>query len=203
MPKSNFIPAADHDFLVWIEHFIANLSPDHGVIDSDLNALKTAVSDFHAKITHANDAAATAKQATQDKNTSRQGAEALIRAEARRIKARSNYTGGIGAQLGIEGSAYTHDLSASSPDLSGIDQTGGSIVLSFTKHKSDGINIYCQRDNDTDWVLLARATVSPYLDNRSLLQAGKPELRRYTAIYMVKDNETGQYSDDLVINCAP
>jgi hypothetical protein len=75
--------------------------------------------------------------------------------------------------------------------------------LSFTKYKSGGINIYCQRENDADWVLLGRATVSPFLDNRPLLQIGKPELRRYTAIYMIKDTETGQYSDDLVINCAP
>ena len=52
-------------------------------------------------------------------------------------------------------------------------------------------------------VLLGRATVSPFLDNRPLLQTGKPELRRYTAVFMLKDQEIGQYSDDLVINCAP
>ena len=56
---------------------------------------------------------------------------------------------------------------------------------------------------DFDWVLLSRATVSPFLDNRPLLQTGKPELRRYTAVFMLKDQEIGQYSDDLVINCAP
>jgi hypothetical protein len=203
MPKSNFIPAADHDFLVWIEHFIANLTPDHGVADSDLEALKKTASDFHARIAHASDTAAAAKQATVDKKNSRTATESLIRAEARRIKARANYSGGMGAQLGIEGPARNHDLSFSSPDLTGIDQTGGAIALSFTKYKSGGINIYCQRENDSDWVLLGRATVSPFLDNRPLLQTGKPELRRYTAVYMVKDTETGQYSDDLVINCAP
>lgn len=32
-----------------------------------------------------------------------------------------------------------------------------------------------------------------------LLQTGKPEHRRYTVIYMVKDMKTGQYGDGLVI----
>ena len=203
MPKSTFIPVADHDFLVWLDHFIANLTPEHGVSEADLMALKAASDDFHAKTALAGNAAATAKQATADKNDSRHAAETLIRAEARRIKARSNYSEGVGAHLGIEGPEYINDLATSSPNLNGVDQTGGMVILSFTKYKSEGINIYCQRENDTDWVLLGRATVSPFLDNRPLLQTGKPELRRYTAVFMLKDQEVGQYSHDLVINCAP
>jgi hypothetical protein len=87
--------------------------------------------------------------------------------------------------------------------LTGIDQTDGRVILSYTKFNSDGVNIYCQRENDTDWVLLVRATKLPYIDNRPLLHIGKPELRRYTAVYMLKDQEIGKFSDDLVINCAP
>ena len=52
MPKSNFIPPADHDFLIWLDRFIANLSPAHGVSDSDLAALKSANADFHTKAAH-------------------------------------------------------------------------------------------------------------------------------------------------------
>jgi len=203
MPKTYYLPTADRDFLIWFDHFINNLTPDFGVTESDMNGLKAANSDFHAKITNASNATALAKHATADKNESRQIAENLIRAEVRRIKARSNYSEGVGLQLGIQGSETNHDLSTASPDLNGIDQTGGAVAISFTKHKSDGVNIYCQRENDTDWVLLARATVSPYLDNRPLLNTGKPELRRYTAVFMVKDKEIGQYSKDLVVNCAP
>ena len=77
------------------------------------------------------------------------------------------------------------------------------VVLSFTKYASEGINVYCQRSDDTDWVLLGRATLSPYIDNRPLLEVGKPELRRYTAIFMLKDKEIGKFSNDLVISCAP
>ncbi len=203
MPKSTFIPTADHDFLVWFDHFLTNLTSEHGVSEPDLTALKAASDDFHAKTAFAGNAASIAKQATADKNDSRSNAETLIRAEVRRIKARTDYTEGLGAHLGIEGPEQINDLATSSPNLSGIDQTGGIVALSFTKYKSDGINIYCQRENDADWVLLSRATVSPFLDNRPLLHTGKPELRRYCAVFMLKDKEVGQYSNDLVINCAP
>ena len=42
MPKSTYIPAADHDFLVWMDRFIANQTPNYGTSDSDLDALKAA-----------------------------------------------------------------------------------------------------------------------------------------------------------------
>jgi hypothetical protein len=50
---------------------------------------------------------------------------------------------------------------------------------------------------------LGHASVSLLIDNRPLLHAGKPELRRYTAVYTIKNREVGQFSDKLVISCAP
>ncbi|MEI6334905.1 MAG: hypothetical protein WCS87_10120 [Methylococcaceae bacterium] len=203
MPKSTFIPRSDHDFLAWMDHFINNLPPDYDIKPSNLAAMKAACEDFTIKIAQTNDAAALAKQATADKTASRNHIEALIRVVVRQIKAHSDYTEGRGAKLGIIGPEDSYNLATSSPVLTGIDQTGGQVLINFIKYKSDGINIYSQRENDTDWVLLARATISPYLDNRPLLQVGKPELRRYTAVFMLQDHEIGRYCDDLVINCAP
>ena len=202
MAKSTFIPQSDHDFLIWMEHFIANLTPDLGSA-TDLAALKAAFEVFSSKITQSTAAAASAKQATAEKNDSRDNSESLIRAMAKQIKARNDYTDGLGAQLGIVGPEHLFDLTTAHPVLTGIDQTSGRVIIYFTKANSDGVNIYSQRENDTDWVLLIRATTSPYIDNRPLLQIGKPELRRYTAVYMLKDQEIGQFSDDLVITCAP
>ena len=202
MPKSTFIPHSDHDFLIWMEHFIANLTPDLSTA-ADLAALKAAFEVFSSKITQSTAAAASAKQATAEKNDSRDNSESLIRAMAKQIKARTDYTDGLGAQLGIIGPEHLHDLTTAHPDLTGIDQPSGRVIIYFTKANSDGVNIYCQREYDTGWVLLIRATTSPYSDNRTLLQIGKPEMRRYTAVYMLKDQEIGQFSDDLVITCAP
>ena len=200
---SDFVPTSDNDLLVWVDHFISQISTDKELAAVDLAALTAAKADLHTKIDHLNDASAHAKQATADKNECRNHIVNLIRAEARRIKARASYNDGLGAQLGIVGTRESHDLSNSHPELSGIDQTDGVVILTFSKYNSDGVNIYSKRDNDTDWVLLNRASISPFIDTRPLLQAGKPELRHYCAIYIFKDKEIGHYSDEVVINCTP
>jgi hypothetical protein len=47
------------------------------------------------------------------------------------------------------------------------------------------------------------ATVPPYVDNRPMLVAGKPELREYKAVFVVGDQEVSQFSDEITVNCAP
>jgi hypothetical protein len=69
------------------------------------------------------------------------------------------------------------------------------------------------RDGDADFVFLARDTApalpksdeggSPYIDNRPLLVATKPELREYKCVYVLNDEEIGLFSDKVVVNCAP
>jgi len=206
MTKINFIPAADLEFLAWLDHLITQLEPvlaDYSLIADDLNPLKTLSGELRSKMTAASDAQAHAKQAVADKNDFHSRADSLARALAKRVKAHPIYTQGRGEGLGIEGSTNSFNLSTAKPDLKGIDATGGKVTLSFSKYSSDGVNVYCKRDNDADWVLLGRALVSPFIDNRPLLQVGKPELRDYTAVYMQKNDEISQYSDDVFINCAP
>ena len=77
------------------------------------------------------------------------------------------------------------------------------VELDFDKSISDGANIYAKRDGDADFVFLARDTASPYIDNRPLLVATKPELREYKAVYVLSDAEIGLFSDEVVVNCAP
>ncbi len=79
---------------------------------------------------------------------------------------------------------------------------GGVVELDFDKSISDGVNIYAKRDGDADFVFLARDTASPYIDNRPLLVATKPELREYKAVYVQSDAEIGLFSDEVVVNCA-
>ena len=91
--------------------------------------------------------------------------------------------------------------------------SGGVVELDFDKSISDGVNIYAKRDGDADFVFLARDTApaapksdegwSPYIDNRPLLVATKPELREYKAVYVQNDAEIGLFSDEVVVNCAP
>ena len=79
----------------------------------------------------------------------------------------------------------------------------GTKNLHFAGAPFPRFSAYAQRDNEAEFVFLARDTQTRYVDNRPLLAAGKPELRRYTAVYVVKDEEIGHFSDELVVSCAP
>ena len=86
----------------------------------------------------------------------------------------------------------------------------------FGKSISDGVNIYSKREGGADFIFLARDTclrrektgfgrqaASPYIDNRPLLVAAKPELREYKAVNVLSDAEIGLFSNEVVGNCAP
>lgn len=94
-------------------------------------------------------------------------------------------------------------LTAPKPGLTASDTSGGVVELAFSKSKSDGVNLYSQRDGEAGFVFLARDTSSPYVDNRPLLAAGKPEVRRYKTIYVLNDQEIGQFSDEVTVTCRP
>ena len=81
--------------------------------------------------------------------------------------------------------------------------SGGVVELDFDKSISDGVNICAKRDGDADFVFLGRDTASPYIDNRPLLVATKPELREYKCVYVLNDKEIGLFSDEVVVSCAP
>lgn len=140
MAKSTYIPSSDAEFLQWLDHLLANLTPEMGVSEAILAKLRELSAELHAKLAAAANAAAAARQATADKNACRQTTEAMIRAEIRRIKARADYTPTLGMHLWIEGTESSSDLSHSSQELIGADQ-GGNVSLGFTKHGSDGATI--------------------------------------------------------------
>ena len=163
-----------------------------GLVAADTTPITNDNTDIHAKVTSVNSTSAIATQAVADKNTSCANANKHARALAARIKAHPAYTVALGSLLGIEGPQDTTDLTTSKPTLTGIDQSGGVGELDFDKSISDA-----------DFVFLARDTASPYIDNRPLLVATKPELREYKAVYVQSDAEIGLFSDEVVVNCAP
>lgn len=206
MAKSDYFPRPDGELLIWHDRFIvnlANLKTQLGLSDEDIASCNSENKELHGKVSAANIATAAAHHATAEKQAHRSQFENKVRALTRRIKAHPGYTEAIGNLLGIIGAEIHTDFSDAKPVLKAVDQTDGIVVLSFQKAKSDGINIYAQRDNEAEFVFLARDTQTRYVDNRPLLVAGRPELRRYTAVYVVKDEEVGHFSDELVVSCAP
>lgn len=206
MAKSDFIPANDADLLAWLDNFMAQAvarPAETSLPAAQLEALQAATADYRAKLTAHNQAQATARHASESKKASRAEVVGISRAAARQVRAGMGYTEATGFLLGIVGAEDSTDVASLKPVLSGQDQTGGVVVLSFPKGRTDGVNIYLFDSATQKYVFLARDTVSPYVDNRPLIEPGKPEIRRYTAVYVVADEEVGQFSDELVMTCAP
>jgi hypothetical protein len=92
-------------------------------------------------------------------------------------------------------------------EITGANRGNGEriSVLSVSSCSNPSVNIYSKRDGDVDFKFLARDTQPPYVDNRPMLFAGKPELRDYipTRRDVVGDEEVSQFSDEITVNCTP
>ncbi len=205
MAKQDCIPKKDGDFLTQLK-FLRDNAPKYqkelNISPDDLATLTSDSTLFDGKLAAFNAADAVYSQTSSDKQATRTAVEARERAIIRRLKSATGYTDPIGQALKIIGSDDTTDMTTAKVDLSATPLAHG-IELDFTKLKSDGVNLYSKRDGDADYVFLAHDTISPYVDNRPLLVAGKPEVRRYKAIYVVGDDETGYFSDEVVVTVQP
>lgn len=206
MPKTDYVPRTDDALLVWHDQFKTTVSANiatFGLLAADATQVNSDNAEIHARIATATSTAATAKQATADKNTSRANVEKRARALAKRIKAHPAYTVALGDLGGIQGPQDTTNLATSKPTLTGVAKPGGLAELGFNKRISQGVGIYSKRGAELAFTFLSRDSNSPYVDNRSLLVAGQPELREYKAVYLQNDAEIGLFSDEVVVNCAP
>ena len=204
MAKQDCIPKKDADFLTQLK-FLRDKAPGQQaalkISPEDLATLTADATLFEGKVNVFNDADAVYSQTSTDKQVTRAAVEGRVRAIIRRFKSATGYTDAIGQALKIIGADDSTDLTSAKPDLTATPLAHGT-ELSFTKGKSDGVNIYSKRDGEAEFVFLAHDTVAPYVDNRPLLAAGKPEVRRYKAIYVSNDAEIGQFSDEVVVTVA-
>jgi hypothetical protein len=206
MAKSDFMPKKDTAIATWHDCFtnaLPALAAKYGISAGDLatnaaqnSAYKTDLGDALAKM----DAA---KAAVSTKDGSRDTAVSFSRAIARRIKAHPDYSSADGALLGIIGHERTVDLRTRAPHLTGRDVVRGRVELRFKKLSSDGIKLFCKRGEETAWTHIATHSRNKFFDDRPLLVAGKPELRIYRALYILRDENIGEYSQELEITCAP
>ena len=206
MAKSDYIPPGDIPFRDLLKHLSERLGTHKatlGLGDPEVAALTADYNDFKAKL-ETLDAAETAyDSAAAAKKTCRASVEPRLRALGRRIKAAAGYTEAIGAALKLIGSEDSTNLNAERPVITGKALPGGEVEISFVKGKSDGVLIETCDDGAANWTFLARDTCSPYVDNRPLRTPGKPESRRYRAIYVKADDRIGQFSDEVTVVARP
>jgi hypothetical protein len=206
MPNADFVPPGDNNLLALAETLLAKLTVNpasHGLSVEKVAELEARKADFRTRKAAVAEITTKAKGMRAEKDKSGAALAALIREIARLVKGHLGYTEAEGKELGIVGHQVGFDPATIKPILSGTDKTGGMAVIHFVKGPSEGVNMYCQREGDADWVLIGRANHSPFIDNRPLLQPGKAELRRYTTVYVIHDQEIGQFSNIFELSCAP
>jgi len=169
---------------------------DKAMIAADNTTLHSAKSDDDI-------AAASAQQSTKNKNNTFALGRGNYRGVRQRIMNNTAYTPAIGEFLGLE---RTHSAAPAVVLGSGITLvmhgaaliTGGA-QIKCTKGDAEAIDVYSQRDGDANPVFLQRVMHFPYLDNRPLLVAGKPEKRSYYGIAVRHDQQYGDPSATITV----
>lgn len=110
------------------------------------------------------------------------------------IKNNPNYTEAIGQDLGIIGSENEFDPNTLKPELKIEIAAGGRPNIIWKKGQTEGIKIKVDRGSGT-FEFLAIDTQPNYLDTHALPPLGQTATWRYTAIYLLNDEEAGQWSD--------
>lgn len=198
MPKQDYLPATQADFLAWHLRFtakLAELKARYGVTDAQLAALAAEKTALDTRFTEANRLKAEAKAATTALNAALGASEKGLRLLVRQLKAHAAYTEADGAALGIVGPDEAGDAGTAKPVLTVRELGEGRVELSFARLGWTGLRIYGRREGDAGLTFLAVDTDPPYVDTRPLAVAGKPEVREYQARYLDGDDEVGLPSD--------
>jgi hypothetical protein len=206
MAKRDFMPRKDGVALAFHDQFTSEMVAKGAALGFSPAEIAEVVADnaaFHADFTNATVTKAAAKAAVKKKDATRRAADARVRAFGRRITAGEGYDVARGKSFGIVGHEPSVNLREAKPKLHGKDLGRGRVQLRYNKSISQGVNIYSQRGDETEWKLLTRDLRPPAFDERPLLVAGKPELRRYRCRYVVRDEEIGDWSNVTVVSCAP
>jgi hypothetical protein len=204
MAKRDAVPKTQDGYLKWHDTLKAGVSAaTPGATTGDAAMLAADNTDLHAKMTAATTADNASKAAHTALNVSIGNSQRNARALAQRIKKSTGYSVAVGNTLGIEGAEDSMDMSQQKPTLDATPDIGGVVEIGFNKMDAEGVHIYGMRDGEAGFTLLASETHSPYVDNRPLLTAGKPETRQYKAVFFLGKSEIGLPSDVVPATAAP
>ncbi|MBI5684191.1 MAG: hypothetical protein HZC54_03835 [Verrucomicrobia bacterium] len=208
---ADYIPGSDDRLSYWLDRYLAGATENATVLElgpADLTALGARITDFKARLATCGTTEAAARAATAEKKNSRRLVEQMVRTLSKRFTTLPGFTQALAELLGIVapaagGGGESGPPPDAKPELKGAPLLDGAAEIKFTKGDSDGVNLYSQLEGETDFSFLARDTHSPYVDNRPLRVAGKPERRKYMARYLKNDQEYGTDSDIITVTCSP
>jgi len=202
--KEYFIPKQQAPYVLWHDTLKGGVSANTpGATAADVAMLTADNAALHAKLNAATLADNASKAAHADLNNAIATSKTNARLLAQRIKTSPTYTDVIGDQLNIIGPEDSTDMTQEKPVLAAVVKLAGVVEIGFNKKDAEGVHLYGMRDGEAAFSLLASETHSPYVDNRPLLTAGKPETRQYKAMFFLGKSEIGLTSDVVPATAAP
>ncbi|MEO6694828.1 MAG: hypothetical protein ABIY50_03275 [Ignavibacteria bacterium] len=202
MKKNDFVPKRDGDLDKYEENFVNKLNahaPTLGIDPGLVTEISTGINSHRVAFSGMISMRAQSKSATEDNLTKKLRSINDMRRGAKIIKSLRNYSPAIGDDLQIIGPDLPNiDVTILKPVL--ISKVNGQLVsLSYKKNDLDGIKIFCKRNDEPDFSLLALTTVAPFVDSRLKVNPSRPEMREYYAVYFIDVNEVGLVSDRISV----
>jgi hypothetical protein len=114
-----------------------------------------------------------------------------------RIKGSPNYSKSIGEDLDIEVKEEPFDPQAGKPEIKTAYSSGGHPVLKWKKGKYQGVEVW--KNTGTGWQKLDIDTSPDYTDKTALPAAGQTAVWQYKMIYLYKDAQAGNWSDEATV----
>jgi hypothetical protein len=197
----DFMPRTDADKLPWLYNMQQKLPLTGillGLLPAQITELGDAIQQSLDAINQAEVKRAELSEACNAKQMLTDNQFLLIRRYIGIMKRSAQYNTAIGGQLNIIGSSVAIDTATVRPTLK-LSVFAGNIHISYKKQFMPNICIYSRQRGSQAWHKIAQVNYSPFVDVRSLAEAGKPEAREYMALYHNGAIEVGQESDIATI----
>jgi hypothetical protein len=202
--KRPYMPREKGVYVLWHDNLKTTATATvPGVTAGDVTAVAANNTDLHAKQTAASAAEHAAKAAHAAFDAAIAASKDQARTMIKNIKNNPGYTVESGNTLNIEGAEDTTDMSQQQPSLIANARSNGVVEIVFNKMLAEGVHIQSMREGDAGFTFLSSETHSPYVDNRPLAEAGKPETRHYKAVYFLNKAEIGNPSDVVTATAQP
>jgi hypothetical protein len=177
----HFIPSKDAELLSWSANYSAKIA----TLGASVGLTPAEITDQQDKAQVVIDAVNKVTQKTQEKEEA-VTAKNLVRANELQelsntaivIKRHPQFTDNIGDELGIMGSNVPYQRSTLRSDIRATAYPG-LVEIRFKKRGQTGGGVFSRLQGADNWELLGNTAVSPFVDNRPLAVAGKPEIREY------------------------
>ena len=200
--SNRYLPRNDADLVTWLGTFskqLPNYGKQVGLDDAAVKAQQGLCDEVIAAV--AEDEKAYAEWRAKVARTAEIKARVLKQVIARieQIRSHPACSDEVKAALGIV-SPVSQGVSLSDLKVPlQLEALPGRVVVKWRKGPLDGVNVYGQRGDESQWLLLGRDNRPPYEDLRPLSKQGVPEVRRYRVVGVVDDREVTPASDVVQI----